>query len=160
MTDAIEVVAAQSRDVDAIMPIMASAFDPIFGEAWTAAQCVGILSLPGTILFIAYQHSRPVGFALARSVLDESELLLIATTSESQRQGIGLRLIESVIGWSRKNSVKKVMIEVRSGNPALALYTKVGFTEVGRRENYYHGLENNRFDALTLQLDISSFVNL
>jgi ribosomal-protein-alanine N-acetyltransferase len=52
------------------------------------------------------------------------------------------------------------MLEVRSGNPALALYTKVGFTEVGRRENYYHGLENNRFDALTLQLDISSFANL
>ena len=154
MTDAADIITGDIRSIDSIMPVMTSAFDPNYGEAWTAAQCAGMLSLPGTILFIAQKENLARGFALARAVLDECELLLIATTSEFRGRGIGKGLLQSVIEWARNNAVKKVMLEVRSGNPALELYQSMGFTEVGRRENYYIGLENNRFDALTMQLNV------
>lgn len=154
MIDGVDIVAGGVRDVDAIMPVMTSAFDPSYGEAWSAAQCMGMLSLPGTILFLARQENQACGFALARAVLDECELLLIATTSEVRGRGIGKGLLQSVVNWSRINAVKRVILEVRSGNPALSLYQSMGFTEVGRRENYYIGLENNRFDALTMQLNV------
>lgn len=154
MTDGMDIVAGGVRDVEAIMPVMTSAFDPSYGEAWSAAQCLGMLSLPGTVLFMARHENQVCGFALARAVLDECELLLIATTSKVRRRGIGKGLVQSVLHWARTNAVKRVNLEVRSGNPALALYQSMGFTEVGRRENYYIGLENNRFDALTMQLNV------
>ena len=34
------------RDIDVLMEVMTRAFDPLFGEAWNAGQCLGILSLP------------------------------------------------------------------------------------------------------------------
>ncbi|MFM7029365.1 MAG: ribosomal protein S18-alanine N-acetyltransferase [Chakrabartia sp.] len=154
MTKLFEIIPGDIRSVDAIMPVMRSAFDPTFGEAWTAAQCAGMLSLPGTVLFLAVQDERVLGFALVRAVLDESELLLIATTSEERGKGIGKGLLAHVINWCQHNAIKKLLLEVRSGNPALELYKTMGFTEIGRRENYYLGLENNRFDALTLQLTV------
>ena len=43
-----------------------------------------------------------------------------------------------------------LMLEVRAGNePAIALYRKHGFVEVGRRKNYY---EKPREDAILMTL--------
>lgn len=152
MTADIQVIAGDFHNVDRIMPVMQNAFDPHFGEAWTAEQCRSLLCLPGTMLRLAVRGETVLGFALARYVLDEAELLLIATDTDQRRQGIGKLLVGSVTDWCQKNSVKKVILEVRSGNAALELYTNLGFTQIGKRQNYYRGLDNNHFDALTLQL--------
>lgn len=154
MTRAVEIIAGDFHSVDRIMPVMQSAFDPAFGEAWTAEQCRGLLCLPGTVLRLAVSGEDVLGFALVRSVLDEAELLLIATAASQQRKGIGQLLLHSVFYWCHQNSVKRVILEVRSGNVAVELYTKMGFTQIGRRENYYRGLDNNQFDALTLQRNL------
>lgn len=154
MTNTVQIIAGDFHSVDRIMPVMQDAFDPIFGEAWTAEQCRGLLCLPGTTLRLAVRGTTVLGFALARYVLDEAELLLIATATDERRRGIGKLLLGSVIEWCQENTVKKVILEVRSGNGALELYTKLGFTQVGKRENYYRGLTNDRFDAFTLQLDL------
>lgn len=154
MTRAVEIIPGDFHSVDRIMPVMQSAFDPAFGEAWTAEQCRGLLCLPGTVLRLAVSGEDVLGFALVRSVLDEAELLLIATAASQQRRGIGQLLLHSVFYWCHQNGVKKVILEVRSGNVAVELYTKMGFTQIGRRENYYRGLDNNQFDALTLQRNL------
>ena len=41
-------------------------------------------------------------------------------------------------------------LEVRDGNPAVRLYKRTGFSEVGRRRDYYSGCDGQLFDALTL----------
>ena len=41
-------------------------------------------------------------------------------------------------------------LEVRDGNPAVAMYRDAGFSPVGRRRNYYHAPDGQRFDAITL----------
>ncbi len=154
MTHDIHIIAGDFHSVDRIMPVMQNAFDPAFGEAWTAEQCRGLLCLPGTMLRLAVKDSTLLGFVLARYVLDEAELLLIATDTGQRRQGIGKLLVKSVVNWCQANSVQKVILEVRSGNGALELYTKLGFTQIGKRQNYYRGLDNSHFDALTLQLNL------
>ena len=65
-------------DMADVMLAMGDAFDPEFGEAWTEAQCAGVLGMPGSWLLIARGQSEPAGFALLRKVADEAELLLIA----------------------------------------------------------------------------------
>jgi ribosomal-protein-alanine N-acetyltransferase len=144
------------RTVEAIMPVMQAAFDPMFGEAWNSAQCAGILTLPDTILLYATLGGEVVGFALARAVFEEAELLLIATHPDFRRRGVGRKLLDSVIAWAKSKSSKLVFLEVREDNKALELYFSVGFIQVGRREAYYRGLEDACFAALTLRHEIAS----
>ncbi len=143
------------RTIDAIMPVMQAAFDPAYGEAWTAAQCAGMMALPGTILFTAEKSNQVCGFALIRSVLEEAELLLIATHPEHRRSGIGANLCFTLFAWCRENGITSVFLEVRDGNPAYSLYSKLGFKPLGRRINYYQGSNDKKFDAVSLRFDLA-----
>jgi ribosomal-protein-alanine N-acetyltransferase len=64
----IDVVQGSGSDVAGIMPVMDSAFDPAFGEAWTAAQCLSTLAMPDSVLFCA----QPLGYRRGRIVADRS----------------------------------------------------------------------------------------
>ena len=81
-------------DLGAVMAVMDDSFDPRFGEAWTHAQCAGLLPMPGVWLTLARESEAVLGFALARFVADEAELLLLAVRAAAQRRGIGRILIE------------------------------------------------------------------
>ena len=138
------------------MPVMDAAFDPAFGEAWTSGQCLGMLSITGSELLVARRNGTLVGFALFRTVFEESELLLIATHPDAQRLGVGASLAKAVIDQAANRGAKMVFLEVRQGNPALALYLRVGFLQVDQRENYYRGKSGDYFNALTLRYEITS----
>jgi ribosomal-protein-alanine N-acetyltransferase len=139
-----------AEDVPHIMPIMQTAFDPAYGEAWTAPQCIGALALPGASLILAGLDDRIVAFALLRSLLDEAELMLVAVDPAHQRQGIGQALLAKVFALSADQSAERLHVEVREDNPALQLYKMQGFTVIGRRRDYYRRLDNKSADALTL----------
>jgi ribosomal-protein-alanine N-acetyltransferase len=137
-------------DLGRVMDIMRGSFDPAYGEAWTAPQCAGLLPLPGVWLTLARRDAVVVGFALGRVVAAEAELLLLAVTRAVQQRGVGTALLQCFVSVAKARGATRLHLEVRDGNPALTLYTKAGFEEVGRRRNYYHGLSGQLFDALTL----------
>lgn len=141
-----------SDDLDAVMAVMDSAFGNRFGEAWTRSQLAGILPMSGVSLILAREaeSGEAVGFSLFRSVADESELLLLAVLPRHHRRGVGRRLLEDFLQRARKDGVARVHLEVRDGNPAVAMYRDAGFSPVGRRRNYYHAPDGKRFDAITL----------
>ena len=56
-----ELRAGSAADLAQVNAIMQDAFDPRYGEAWTSAQCMGMLSLPGVWLTIATIAGRIVG---------------------------------------------------------------------------------------------------
>lgn len=141
-----------AQDVAAIAAIMQDAFDPRFGEAWTSAQCLGMLSLPGVWLTLAAIDGADAGFALARSVADEAELLLIATHPECRRRGVAGALLRAVTAEARRRGLSRLHLEVRSGNDAVKLYRCEGFEKVGERRDYYRGKMGQLFDAHTYAL--------
>lgn len=150
----IEIIRAGAEELPTIMPVMASAFGTQFGEAWTESQCLGVVSMPGSHLVIA-RHDSTVGFALSRVIVDECELMLLAVATHAQRSGVGRELLSTVIEDARIANVASLFLEVRSGNPAIALYSSSGFVEVGRRRGYYRGAWGETFDALTFRLALS-----
>ena len=145
------VVAGSAADLGAVMATMDAAFDPAFGEAWTRGQCAGILSLPGVRLLLAGDGA---GFALARTVYDEAELLLLAVAPRHRRAGLGAALLDAVADDARASGAARLHLEMRAGNPAAALYARAGFVEVGRRRNYYRGAGGAQIDAVTLALPL------
>lgn len=148
--------AGTSADLDEVMDVMDAAFGSRFGEAWTRSQCAGILPMRGVTLVIARdpETGRTIGFSLSRTVLDEAELLLLAVLPNCHRKGIGTRLLEDFMDQSRDQGITRVHLEMRDGNPAVAMYRNAGFRPVGRRRNYYHAPDGRRFDALTLIQDL------
>ena len=112
--------------------------------------------MSGVSLTIARDRDseKAAGFSLVRSVADESELLLIAVLPSHHRQGVGTQLLEHFLDRARAAGTGRVHLEVRDGNPAVQMYQAAGFVQVGRRRNYYHSPDGDRFDALTLARQI------
>jgi ribosomal-protein-alanine N-acetyltransferase len=150
----VEVTLHGPDGLDCAMTVMNSAFDARFGEAWTAAQCLGILSMPGAQLLVA-RNPDVAGFALLRIVADEAELMLLAVRPEFRRSGIGSALLKSSMQTASDAGAVHYFLEVRSDNPAIALYENCGLVNVGVRPHYYRGSDGVRRDALTYRKSLS-----
>lgn len=147
--------AGGSADLPLVSALMSDAFDPIYGEAWTPGQCLGVLALPGVWLTLAERGDAPAGFALARRVADEAELLLLATAQRHRRRGVAGALLRGVLADARGYGIRSLHLEVRSGNPAVQLYRSAGFGKVGERRNYYRGSTGQVFDAHTYSIRLA-----
>jgi len=147
------VLQASAGDLDSVMEVMTAAFPPDYGEAWTRSQCAGILPMPGVALRLATDpRGELAGFSLMRVVADEAELLLIAVKPQSQQQGIGRALIDDFIASATGQGARRLHLEVRDGNRAVALYEQAGFALAGRRRDYYRCQDGRAVDALTMVL--------
>lgn len=152
----IDLRSGDSQTLDAIMGVMEEAFDPEYGEAWSRSQCQAILSLDGVWAILALMGDRVAGFALARMIVDESELLLLGVRPAFRRMGIGRLLIQHTRQEASSRGATKLHLEVRDGNMAGELYESEGFLPVGRRRDYYRGGKNGTFDAITLALPLGN----
>lgn len=152
LAEQVRIVPGSADEIDAVMNVMDLAFGNKFGEAWTRSQLSGILPMSGVFLVIAADRATGsvVGFSLFRTVVDESELLLIAVLPGEQRRGLGTLLLDHFLNRAREEGVSRVHLEVRDGNPAIEMYHSAGFSPIGRRRNYYHAANGKRYDAITL----------
>lgn len=137
--------------LDDAMAVMLAAFEPGYGEAWNRAQCLGVLAMPGAILLVARDNGRPVGFALVRVVMDESELMLLAVDPEARNRGIGRALLRESMNVAVTRGAATYFLEVRQDNPAVKLYGDEGLICVGHRKDYYRGNDGKRRDAMTFR---------
>lgn len=150
MSEPLAIAEAGLAELPGVMAVMEAAFEPSFGEAWTASQCAGLLPLPGVWLTVARRDEEIVGFSLARAVADEAELLLLAVNPHVRGAGIGKSLLTHFLEAAIGRGATRLHLEVRDGNPAVNLYVHAGFTVCGRRRSYYSGRDGQKFDALSL----------
>ena len=86
------------------------------------------------------------------TVLDEGQILNIATHPDYRRRGLGDALLSRMLSDSKEKGIKFITLEVRESNAAArGLYEKKGFYQVGRLKNYY---DSPREDALILKLEL------
>ena len=111
-----------------------------FARGWSDGEIAQLLARDGTFGKVV----RPVGkkgvagFILYTLVAGEGEILTIATAREWRRYGIGEMLVKSALSHLSMERAEAMFLEVGDSNiAALALYRKHGFTEVGKRQNYY-----------------------
>ncbi|WP_238366784.1 GNAT family N-acetyltransferase [Mesobacterium pallidum] len=117
-------------------------------QPWSAAQFTGSLEDPSSFL-----SADPHSFALGRAVLDEAELLLIATHPDAQRRGLARARLAEFAGLARARGATRGFLEVAAGNaPALALYTATGWSVCGRRRGYYRLADGRTEDAILMEI--------
>jgi ribosomal-protein-alanine N-acetyltransferase len=151
----------QTDDVDRIMAIMSAAFEPEFGEAWTRRQVEDALLVGNCHAFLAGDSGAPalpgeraVGFSLSRTGYEEEELLLFAVLPNYRARGIGRAILDTLSLSASRRGAKRLLLEMRRGNPAESLYRTFGFTLIGERKDYYRTPLGTRIDALTFACEL------
>jgi len=120
-----------------------------FQNPWTETMLAEELFNDTAAYIVAEEEetSRVLGYAGLHVVLDEGYVDNIAVLPECRRQGIAGQMLEVMLRFGEAK-LAFLTLEVRASNEgALALYRKYGFSEAGRRKNYY---ENPKEDALLL----------
>lgn len=129
----------------------------LFDAPWDADAFTSLLSHPGSTAFLARVGAPPqtTGFILGQLAADEAEILTVGVSKGCQRNGIGRRLVEALGRAAKRAEAKRLFLEVAEDNgPAIALYRKLGFAEVGRRNGYYERKGGPAQDALRLALTL------
>ena len=121
-------------------------------RAWSADEFSQFLADPA-----CFVTGDARAFALGRIVLDEVELLTIATHPDHRRQGLAR---ETLIDWFKtaaERGASKAFLEVAEDNKAaLDLYCSCGFQEAGRRRGYYQRSDGTKADAITMVLQLQN----
>lgn len=148
-------------DIDRLMAIMSVAFEPVWGEAWNRRQVEDALKFGNTHYFLispqgerATDGETAAGFSLSRTGFEEEELLLLAVVPEHRGKGLGKSILDSLSIAARSRGAKRLLLEMRKGNPAESLYRDFGFYVIGQRPEYYRTSDGQRIDAITFACDI------
>ena len=97
---------------------------------------------------VAEVNNKVVGFAGLWAICNEGHITNIAVHPNYRGQGIGSKLVESLIENSSSWYINSLTLEVRASNKiAQNLYKKYGFKEEGMRKHYY---QDNNEDAIIM----------
>ena len=131
------------------VPQVAALEQVCFSDPWSEKSIAQELENPLSLWLVCVEADRVLGYVGSQTVLGESDMMNVAVCPESRRRGIAERLIISLIEALKTRESHCLSLEVRASNaPAIGLYQKLGFQQVGRRPNYYR---NPREDALILR---------
>ncbi|WP_407638532.1 ribosomal protein S18-alanine N-acetyltransferase [Aureimonas ureilytica] len=125
-----------------------------FTQSWSGDEFASLLGQGGTFGFVvrAENNHKAVGVVLARLTVDEAEILTIAVDKAARGKGIGRLLMDNTLQYLHAERAASLFLEVEETNaPALALYRRLRFEEVGRRPAYYAGPDGTRTSALILK---------
>lgn len=134
----IEVYKMSLTDLESIKEILVSDFD----DFWNYSTLKEELSNANSYYLVAKSDNEILGFAGIKYVLNDADIMNIVVKKSKRKSGIGSLLLKNIIELCKKLNVSTLFLEVNEKNlPAISLYKKFGFEEVGFRKNYYK--ENN-----------------
>jgi len=144
-------IEAGPRDAIAIAALHAASFH----RGWSEHEVETLLLDRAVVAHRALIGGKLAGFILSRRAADEAEILSVAVAGARQGRGIGRGLLVLHLGRLAGLGVASVFLEVDENNsPAIRLYRRAGFREVGRRPNYYPGAAGKPSVALVLRRDL------
>lgn len=144
----------RSADASAA-PLLASMHAEAFDIAWSPTEFKSLLAMPNAEAVIALEQDEPAGFVLTRRAADEAEIITVCTRPFAQRRGVAKALLDHQFTELSHHGVAHVFIEVATSKTAArALYDRLGFTEAGKRTNYYTRADGKTEDAIIMRRDL------
>jgi len=124
-----------------------------FSDPWSENSIASELNSRLSYWLVAEFNGEVVGYIGSQSVLDAADVMNLAVAPAYRRQGIGESLVNTLVAYLQQKGIIALLLEVRASNdPAIALYKRLGFEQVGRRPNYYH---HPKEDALIMRKELA-----
>jgi ribosomal-protein-alanine N-acetyltransferase len=143
---------ATSRDAAAIAALHAASFR----RGWSEQEVEALLLDRTVIAHRLLIANKFIGFIMSRKAADEAEILSVAVNSRQRGRGLAYSLLTLHLRRLAGLGTRTVFLEVDEHNhPALRLYDRAGFQEVGRRPNYYPATSGKTATALVLRRDLT-----
>lgn len=109
-----------------------------FDDFWSPNLLQSELKQRNKRYLVAKKNGNIVGFAGCMLNFAEMEIMNLVTKKSERGNGIGNLLLEKLIEMAKNNEIETIFLEVNCVNEiARKLYEKAGFSEMGRRKNYY-----------------------
>ncbi len=144
------IIEATAADAEALAALYAEALPP----GWPAYELAAACSDANRAVLKATDGPHLAGFIILQFAADEAEILAIAVARDRRRLGHAASLLRAAIRACESRFISCIYLEVAESNsPALKLYEKFGFVEVGRRENYYRSPSFGPQAALIMRRD-------
>lgn len=135
----IEITKMTLSHLDKIKDILNSEFD----DFWNYNVFKSELQNENSKYIVVIINNEIVGFAGIWIAIDEAHITNIVTKKSYRNQGIGKTLLDNLIILSDSLNLNSITLEVRESNtPAIKLYEKFNFKNLGVRKNYYKNNEN------------------
>lgn len=143
----------QQEDAEVLAKLHASGFY----RGWPREDFSAYLLAANTPAYVACDAKRKkvVGFAMLRLAGDEAELLTIVVDRKWRAKGVGAALLRATLDDLLLSPVRKLFLEVDEQNqPAIKLYRRHGFGEIGKRKGYYPRPDGSAATALVMARDL------
>lgn len=111
-----------------------------FADPWTEESFRRLLAGQSAIfqVLVVPPDDSIAGYVIAYAVEEDAELLNVAVEPNHRGRGLAGQMVDALLIELGRRGVRTAFLEVRESNRAArALYGSRGFTEIGRRTNYY-----------------------
>ncbi len=132
-----------------------------FTTPWSRPLLASELAQDDNVYLVVSLGGRIVGFLGMWHVLDEAHIATLAVDPDFRGMGLGELLVLAALRTASELGADCVHLEYRVGNAlAAALYEKLGFKRVGRRQRYYTDTGEDailaRIDGLTAEEGVTA----
>ena len=123
-----------------------------FQDPWSEKSVAAELEHDYSLWLVAMEGETLAGYIGSQISYGEADMMNVAVSPDHRRKGIGEKLILALMEELKARECISLALEVRASNaPAIALYDKLGFGQIGLRKNYYR---NPKEDALILRKEL------
>lgn len=110
-----------------------------FSDCWSYKILEAGLHSPYDVYYVFEQEEKIRGYCNLRLLAGEGEVQRIAVLPQYRRLGLGRKMMDAMMNFSRENRAEAVSLEVRESNTAARrLYEAYGFAAEAVRKGYYH----------------------
>ena len=129
------------------LSLVANIEQMVFSEPWSEKSLELCLTEKAFCL-CCFEGDALASYCTVITVLDEAQIINVATSKEYRKMGCAKAVIEAVFLECLKREINLISLEVRESNfPAISLYQSLGFTVEGKRKDFY---KNPRENALIM----------
>ena len=124
----------------------------LFTAPWSEYMFFKEIKSQYAYVLVNKNNEQIIGYVCGLKLFGELSITNLAVKKEFQRCGFGEKLIKYIINKLLEEKCFKFFLEVRESNhPAIKLYEKFGFEQIGIQVNYYNNPVEN---AVMMKLNL------
>ena len=117
---------------------MANIEKSIFSQPWSKKGFLEAYNQKQNIILVADEEGEICGYICMYVSFDEGEITNVAVKEKYRGRGLGKAIVKDLLDRAAKANVSRCILEVRKSNaPAISLYKKMNFNEIGVRKGFY-----------------------